>query len=237
LKRISPFAKAVAPANFVFQINKDLENGNVKVLREVLNVPDELIKSFQKEYSLGRRIIIDSEDFLQVIYRIQFRNGYQLDYSMFRNNAKWTICKSPIELPVSDVALVELPVGVHNATFYVLPIGPKLLLKGQINWGKQTPSSQTIVRGDNLTTGEAQYWFDAICLSALSELICSHRINDILEVLKRAKSNGVAFHKIVSQELAIGAGVKQFSAGLGIRVVSREEFVGFIHSFIQAPEK
>jgi hypothetical protein len=237
LKRVSPFAKAAAPASFVVQMNEELGNGDAKTLREVLNFPENIIGSFQREYSLGRRLIIDSNDFLQLVYRIQFQRMYQFDYSMFRNNTKWTICNSPIELPVSDMALVEHPSNVHKAIFYVLPVGPRLLLKGQINCGSQTPSSQTIVKGANLSAEEAEYWFDAICLSAVTELVCSHVIANITAVRARAKAKGIAFHKIVSPELVIVAGRKDFTAQFGLKVVSSEEYNRFKLSFIQPPEK
>jgi len=40
LWRVSPFAKAAAPADFVIQLDKDLENGRVDMLREVLGYPE-----------------------------------------------------------------------------------------------------------------------------------------------------------------------------------------------------
>ena len=45
IKRISPFSKVAAPADFVLQANHDLEKGHGRILREVLNVPEELIHS------------------------------------------------------------------------------------------------------------------------------------------------------------------------------------------------
>jgi hypothetical protein len=173
LRRISPFAKMAAPADFVLQANTDLDKGHGRALREVLNAPHELISQLALLHAVGRRIIIDSENYLQLIYRIQFRLGYQNDYSMFRQNATWTICNSPVEFPVSDIALVQMPVDVHKSMFYVLPLGPTLLLKGQIKFGNQIPSSQTVVKGANLTSDEADLWLQIICLAAVNELVAS----------------------------------------------------------------
>jgi hypothetical protein len=237
LKRISPYAKAAAPADFVVQIDQELKNGRVDTLRDVLNFPETIIQHFQKQYALGHQIIIDSENFLQLVYRIQFRLGYARDYSMFRYNTKWTICNSQIELPLSDMGLVQLQISVHKAVFYVLPIGPKLLLKGQINWGQQTSSSQTLMTGANLTSVEAEYWFDAICLSAVNELVSSRVIPDILAVRARAKTKGITFIKIVDPDTVISAGLKNFTANFGFRFVSTEEYVKFVHSFIQPADK
>jgi len=237
LKRISPFAKTVAPADFVIQINQELENGSAKTLIEVFNFPEQVIQYFRKEHILGHRVIIDSKNFLQLVYRIQFRRGYVLDYSMFRHNARWTICSSPIELPLSDVALVPLSIKAHKAVFYLLPIGPRLLLKGQINWGNQKSSTQTLVGGGNLSAEEAEYWFDAVCLSAITELVSSRRIPDMLAVRARAKAKEFTFQKTINPETAISAGVENFNANFGLRFVSVEEYVKFVHSFIQPADK
>jgi len=108
-------------------------SGRDEILREVLQFPEHAIQFFRREHALGKKIIIYSRNFLQAVSRIQFRRKYGFDYSTFRYNTKWTICNSPIEMPVADVALTEIPAAVHNAVFYGFPIGPKLLLKGQIN--------------------------------------------------------------------------------------------------------
>lgn len=237
IKRVSPFAKAAAPADFIIQLDMELENGRDDTLREVLNFPEEIVQCYRKEHVLGRKVIIDSQNFLQVVYRIQFRRKYGFDYSTFRHNTKWTICNSPIELPISDVALTEIPIKAHNAIFYGLPIGPKLFLKGQINWGKQASSSQTIVKGATLGLEEAELWFEAICLSAVTELVCKKTIPDILAARTRAKAKGIAFTKITNPDATILAGTKDFKANFGLRVVSSEEYVRFIHSFIQPPDK
>jgi hypothetical protein len=237
IKRVSPFAKAAAPADFIIQLDKELENGRDDTLREVLQFPEEVVQFYRREHALGRKVIIYSRNFLQVVYRIQFRRKYGFDYSMFRHNTIWTICNSPIELPVSDVALTEIPVKVHNSIFYGLPIGPRLLLKGQIKWGEQTSSSQTIVKGTTLTLEEAELWFEAICLSSVNELVSKQKIPDILAARARAKDKGIAFTKIVNPDIAISAGLENFNSHFGLIVVSSEEYVKFIHSFVQPPDK
>ena len=237
LKRISPFAKAAAPANFLMQVNNELEHGDSRTLSEVLNAPDIVIKCLCEEYSLGRRAIIDSENFLQLVYRIEFRQKYQYDYIMFRHNANWAICHSPLELPLADIALIELPVNDRDATFYVLPISPRLLLKGQIKWGNQMRSSDTIVRSASLSADEAQYWVDAICLAAVTELVSACVIPDVAAIRARAKANGVAYHKIVSPNVVMSAGRRDFTARFALRMVPEDEYVRFVHAFIQPPDR
>ncbi|HEX3890765.1 MAG TPA: DUF4238 domain-containing protein [Verrucomicrobiae bacterium] len=237
IKRISLFAKAAAPADFVIQLDKELEQGTPRTLYEVLNFPEEIVQFYRREHALGRRVIIYSYNFLQTVYRIQFRRKYALDYSTFRHNTIWTVCKSPIELPVADVAMTEIPVKVHNSIFYGLPIGRNLLLKGQIKWGEQAGSTQTIVKGYNLTLEEAELWFEAICLSAVTELVSAQKIPDILDARSRAKAKGIAFTKIVNPDMVISAGLKNFTSDFGLVVVPSEEYVKFIHSFVQPPDK
>lgn len=236
IKRISPFAKAAAPVDFVVQLDKDIEQGKDEIFREVLQFPEHAIQFFRREHSLGKKIVIHSQNFLQAVYRIQFRRKYGFDYSIFRHYTNWTICNSPIEMPISDIALTEIPVAVHNAVFYGFPIGPKLLLKGQINQGTQKSSSQTIVKGDTLSLEEAKLWFEAICLSAVRELASKEVIQDVLAAKARAKAKGIAFTKIMNPDAILEAGRENFTAPFGLIIVSPEDYVKFIHSFIQPPD-
>jgi hypothetical protein len=229
LHLISPFAKAAAPVDFVKQIDLELQNGKSKMLRDVLNYPEEIIENFRKEHSLGRKIIIASKDFLQLVYRIQFQLRYRENYMTFRHFTDWTICNSPIEFPVSDIALV--PLGRDDFIYHILPIGPKLLLKGKIKRGQSQSSSQLNIKGENLTANEAEYWLDTICLSAVTEMICAHRIHDVPMVRERAKKKGISFLRIVDPDAVISAGLKNFNSNFGLRLVSVEEYVKFVHSF------
>jgi len=125
----------------------------------------------------------------------------------------------------------------HKSIFYGLPIGPRLLLKGQIKWCEQTSSSQTIVKGTTLTLEEAELWFEAICLSSVNELVSKQKIPDILAARARAKDKGIAFTKIVNPDIAISAGLENFNSHFGLIVVSSEEYVKFIRSFVQPSDK
>lgn len=175
----SPFAKAKAAVDFIMQVDSELGKGKGDSLRDVLNMPEATIDKCRKAHSSGRRIIIDSEDYLQLVYRIQFRRSYQGNFSKFRYVVRWTICNSPIELPISDMALVDIPRNDRTAVYFILPVGPHLLLKGLIECGPQQPSSQTTIKTENLTTAEAEDWLDVMCLSAVTELVCSRRIYDV----------------------------------------------------------
>ena len=170
-------------------------------------------------------MIINSQNFLQLIYRIQFRLKYGSDYSKFRYFTKWTICRSPIDLPIADIALTQIPVQTEKVVVYGLPISPKLLLKGQMAMGEQKSSLVTTVKGATMTKEEAEIWYEALCLSAVTELISKKAIPDVLEVRARARSKGIA------------SGQFNFSGNFGLVVVPPEVYVKFIHSFIQPPDK
>jgi hypothetical protein len=84
---------------------------------------------------------------------------------------------------------------------------------------------------------EAELWSEAICLSAVTELVSAQKIPDILDARSRAKAKGIAFTKIVNPDMVISAGLENFTSDFGLVVVTPEEYVKFIHSFIQPPDK
>jgi len=185
---------------------------------------------------LGYKIIINSQNYLQLIYRIQFRLKYGDDYNKFRYFTKWTICRSPIDLPIADVALTQIPVNTEKVVVYGLPISPRLLLKGQMAMGEQTSSLATTIKGATMSQAEADIWYEALCQSAVNELVSKRAIPDVQEVRARARSNGIAFTKITDPDSIIAAGQFNFSGNFGLAVVRPEVYVKFIHSFIQPPD-
>jgi hypothetical protein len=231
----SPFAKAKAAVDFAMQMDSELQKGECDLLRDVLNVAEDTINRCRKAHSVGRRIIIDSEDHLQLVYRLQFQRSYQNDFSMFRHSARWSICNSPIELPISDMALICIPENNHTAVYFILPIGPQLLLKGIIKCGPQQPSSQITIESENLTTGAAEDWLDVICLSAVTELVCCRKIYDVSALRSRAEARGVKFHRIANPELVFGAGLTNPNSYFGLREVSEQEWVSFVHDHVLPP--
>jgi Protein of unknown function (DUF4238) len=231
LESISPAAKAAAPVDFVQQLDLDLQNGKIDTLRDVLHWSEERIETFRKGHSLGLKPIIDAKDFLQLVYRIQFQPRCRCNYMMFRGFTDWSVCDSPIELPVSDNALV--PLGRDDFIYHILPIGPKLLLKGKAKQGQLQSSSQLSINGEDLTADEAEYWLDTICLSALTEMVCAHRIPDVPLIRERAKEKKIRSVKVVDPDAVISACSKNFDGNFGLRLVSVEEHVKFVHSFTQ----
>jgi len=228
----SPFAKAKAVADFLLQVNFELEHGKDDLLRS-LGFSQKAIERFREARARGDMLIIYSKDSWQLVYRIQFNQMFTFEIAQFLYWTKWEICHSPIEFPVSDIALVPLHDKEQNANYYILPIAPKLLLKGRIDIGPQTPSSHYHIKGTTLAADEAEYWLDIICASAVTELVSFHRMPDVPMRRSRAETNGISFTRIVNPELLVSAGSTDFNTDFGLQIVSQAEYVRFIHSFIQ----
>ena len=159
---------------------------------------------------------------------------YPSKLAIFHSMAEWSICSSPIDLPVSDIALVQVPRG--NAVYYVLPISPRLLLQGRIPLGTHQPRASSSINGENFSATEAEFWLGAICLSAITEMIALHRIDDVPTLRERAKRSGVAFAQIVRPERLASLGGRSIGdEQLAVRSCSTPDWVKFIHSFLLPP--
>lgn len=232
LKGIAPYSKPGAVVSFIIQLNMELENGNYSLLRD-LNVPGETIYELRQHTARGHKVIIESENLLQLLYRFQFARNYQCDYGQFAST-KWAVYQSPIELPMSDVGLVPMVLEDHKANHYLLPIGPNLLLEGIFFHDLSKNSSQPVVRGMDLTHDEAEYRFDCICASAITELICSRKLLGLSDARTRAKANGTRFCKIPDPKSIRTSGLADVGEGdFLFRIVSVEEYVKLVHSHMQ----
>ena len=210
LKLSSLFSKASAVVSFLTQLNMELERGHYALWSE-LRVPGEIIEGFRQEYRAGGRVIIQAQNVLQLIYRLQFERLLNVNYLEF-SNADWSICLSPIDLP--------------------LPIGPRFLLEGVFHHDLSKNSVKTTIRGFEMTMEEAEYRVDCICLSSVREVICADKNFDIGRSLERAGSNGLEFAKIVNPNLVAAAGVLNVSRHYSFKCVSVDDYRRFVHSFI-----
>ena len=98
--------------------------------------------------------------------------------------------------------------------------------------GEQRSASATIIKGATMSQAEAEIWHEALCLSAVTELVSTKAIPDVLEV--RARARGIAFTKLTDPDAVQSAGQFNFVGILGLTVVPAEVF---IHSFLQPPDK
>jgi Protein of unknown function (DUF4238) len=231
LKLSSIPSKALAVANFVFQINFELEHEKYSLLRD-LEIPRETIAVWKQQHQAGLKIIVESDNALQLFYRSQFARVYSGEVSTF-STTKWLISRSPLELPISDVGLVPLTCTGYN--HYFLPIGNDLLLQGILWHDVKKNVFRAPIKGLNLTHAEAEYSFDLICASAVNEIMCSHRIEGISDGIRRAKTKGIGFVKLMNLPEAASAGMRNVQEGLRFRAVRSDEFVKFIHSFGRPP--
>lgn len=231
LKGVARYSKPGAVVSFTIQLNMELENGNDSLLRD-LKIPEHAARELRRQSAMGRKVIIESENLLQLLYRFQFARNYQCDYSQFLST-KWAVSNSPIEFPMSDVGLVPMVLEDHKANHCLLPISPHLLLEGVFFHDLSKNSSRPVVRGMNLTQDEAEYRFDCICASAITEVICARKLPNISEARSRAKANGTRFCKIPDPKRITSSGLADVGYGdFLFRIVSVEEYVKVVHSYI-----
>lgn len=234
LKLTSLFSKASAVVNFVAQVKLELDNGKYDLLRE-LGVARAALDELRNEQQRGRRIIVEGGNVLQMIYQIQFRRCYALDYGQFLSNA-WTVSRSPMEIPLSDIGLVPVCLSLPRVVLSLLPISPTLLLEGVFQFDISKNSQTSLVLGRTLTKDEAEYRIEIISASAVKEIVCSSKVPGIQAYIQRAKANGTRFHRIADPLLVASSGLKTCGSDLRLRAVAEDEYVRFVHSFVLPPE-
>ena len=234
LWQMSPFAKAASPVNFVTQLELDLKHGNVDMLK-ALGHSERNIAEIKKHYAAGHRFIITGRNFLQLVYRIQFAERCKATYSQFRHSTKWTVYNSPIELPISDIAMAQYQDMITRTVVYILPIAPKLVLFGALKLGDNLVSSNdTIIKGDTLPADAAEDILDIICKSAFYRVGSQNRIGDINGFRQRAAKKKVAFVKMNQLEAVLSAGLKPIESEKDFLITpsTRIEQIRFITSWI-----
>jgi hypothetical protein len=142
----------------------------------------------------GYRILFDSKNYIQLIHRIQFNRFFHLYSTLFRHYATWAVCKSAVNLPISDVALIKIP--LEPVTIFYLPISPELLLIGRLPNPMPFSSQHTNIEGIAMSADIAENWVDIICLSAQVALASKCEIPDIEARRERARNRGHKFHII-----------------------------------------
>jgi hypothetical protein len=235
LYHLSPFSKANSPALYVMSLDLDLQHGNVKHLQELkMTEPD--ISTMQRLHSQGWKFIVAADNYLLWTFRVQFIRNAIYKAKLFFENTKWTVYNSPIELPISDIALIDYP-EPNKATLFILPITPHLVLIGRLEHGTPPPTyTDSIIYGKTLTTESAEDVQDIICFSALTTIVAKNRMN-IKAIRERAAKKKIAFTKVMDLDSTLLAGTKPFNPNtFRLLPVKKDEYVKFIHSFIQPPD-
>lgn len=229
---LSPFAKAKAPADTVMELDKNLENGNWQYL-SFTGISDETAKGMLEKHKQGAKWILKGENYLQFLFRVRIFKGFQNQAEWFRYETKWTVYNSPIELPISDIALIDY--STKDVVLYILPISPQSVLIGKFWPNKRNTYKEAILYGDTLSLEEATYIREYICLSAVKAIACKNRM-DIKGIREEVNQKGISFTKIVNLENVLKAGSKVFNIqNLHFIAVGEADYRKFVHSFIQPP--
>ena len=230
---LSPFLKAAAPVNFVNELDVNLKNNNWDYLRK-RGMPEDVIARMKAQYEQGYKFILAGENYLQFVFRDQFIRNCREKATHFRYRTKWTVYNSPIELPISDIALIDMP-EPNVAVLYILPIAPNRVLIGRSPLGSPPPyySTETIVYGDTLSKEAAEEVLEVICYSAVKAIACKNKM-DIKAIRERAKNKKVSFHKIANLDEVLTAGLKVFDRekDLSLIPVTPEKFIKYVHSYV-----
>lgn len=232
LWRMSPFCKAVAPCEFVLQLDRELEHGRGESLR-LLGIQEDNIQQIILFHASGKKMILRGDDYEQVMYRIQFARKFRGDYQMFRHFVKWTVYNSPIELPISDIAFFHFNNQASNSVIYALPLSPNLILIGVNKIGTIHSSTETIIKSDTLTQNEAEYFLDAICLSGITAIACKTRTHDIVSLRKRGEEKGIGLSKLNDPDAVLSAGTKSFDGPLMVSPATLDEYKAFLNAPIR----
>jgi hypothetical protein len=227
LKTSSPFSKATAVVNFVFQLNMELEHGKSDFLRE-LQISESGIAELEKEFAKGRKIIIESDNPMQMLYRRNFRN-FPLFVTEF-GYSKWSVLKSQIEMPISDIGLYPLHLENHRANRFILPFSPHLILEGTFYYDQSKNARLRPIEAVSLSEERAQEYFDFLCASAITELICARRLPGIPEAIRRCEENGITFQRLSRVDDIKSAGQRNSSQWFRVRIVDVDEYKAFIHA-------
>jgi hypothetical protein len=228
---LSPFFKASCPEDFLDDLHRQLINEKGDLLSAV-KFTKEKQRHYRESILNGQKLIIDSPDFLQLLHRIQFnRLSKSYYYLIFRHVTAWHLCRSPIPMPLGDVAIT--PILAPQIHWYNMPISPTLFLVGRI---PQTPenkvSNATFVYGVDLPARNAENWKDVLCLQAKKTLISREKIPDIKERRRRAVENGHAFAVIQNIENILTAGMVNNVTELKFKLVSRIDYAAFVKQFV-----
>jgi len=233
LKLISPVEKPGAIVALMAEINMGLDKQNYNLLRE-LHVTEEAIQKLREYYLQGGRVVIEAKNLMQQLFRFQFPRLLPFTRNIFQQ-AKWFLASSPIDIPLSDVGIVPMHLTDLNANHFILPIAPRLVLEAIFYLDQKKNKSSGILDRVEYTVEEAEYRLECICGSALTEIICSQRIDGIADYIKRAFENNVRFHKIMRPELAFQSGQEEADPNFALKVLSTPEYIQFMHEHIQPP--
>jgi hypothetical protein len=234
LWEMSPFIKLAAPVHFVVQLMLDLSYKNIDLL-DALGVKDEDIAIIIQHHLNGGKFVLtgrNGKNYRQLAYRLQFSKQLAAMYEIYRFHTKWSVARSPIELPIGDMAVINYNLTT-NIRRSILPISPHAILIGEsMAKGVDQSSAQTTVHGGMLERPNAEYLREVICQSAILTVASNTRIGDINEWRKKPVVNLVQLQNV---EEALSSGLTEITSpeDLLITPADTETYVKWTHSFLK----
>ena len=236
LWEMSPFSKSVAPVNFIHQLMLDLSLGNVDFL-DAMGMKDSDIAQIKQHYAKGAKFVITGSNYIQLVYRLQFGRQLESLYRMFRDITKWSVARSPIELPIGDMALIKYHLPDVNAMRTILPISPTSILIGESPMGSNIKTStDTIVYGGAIEQSGAEYLREVICQSAILTVASKTRVGDINAWRKKPVVNLVQLQNLDSV-LKAGETPILSEQDFLITPATTEAYIKWTHSIVKPYSK
>jgi hypothetical protein len=236
LWQMSPFCKLAAPVHFIQQLMFDLSAKNIDFL-DALGYRDEDIARIIQHHANGGKFIITGKNYRQLAYRLQFPKQLASLYNVYRYSTKWTVARSPIELPIGDMALIKYHLPNVNVMQSILPISPTSILIGESPMGTNIKTStDTIVHGGKLEQAGAEYIRSVICQGAVLIVASNTRIGDINEWRKKTVVNLVQLQN-VEEVLKSGQMPIMSPQDFLITPASTQDYVKWTHSFLKPYSK
>lgn len=233
---MSPFSKAVAPVNFIVQMMMDLGNGNVDLL-DTMGVKDDGIAEIKRHFTNGAKFIITGKNYLQLVYRLQFARTLECTNNIFRGYTKWTVVRSPVEMPIADMALIQYHEPALKLMRSVLPISSTSVLIGESPMGSNLKSStDTIVYGGEAAQPFAEYIREVICQSAILTVASKTRFADISALRQKPIVNLVQLQNI---DAVLNAGETPILSEQDFLITpaTTEAYVKWTHSIVKPYSK
>ena len=235
LWEMSPAQKAMAPVTFIAQTTLDFQHGKSTLLKAI-GMTDDSIAALQRLVTNGSKLRITGKNYQQLVYRLQFAQTIKYTYLQFRHSTKWTIYRSPIELPLGDMALIKYHQPKPNVMMTVLPLSPALVLIGICPMTEVKNTNETTLYGREMVNAEAEYIRGVICLSALFAIAAPTRFGDI-KAIRNDAAKTTQFAEIVDLDSALAAGQTPIMSEMDFLIspTTTEEYVKFVHSVVKPP--
>lgn len=223
---LSPLFKTLCISKFLKDLHEELQHGKGDLLDNYIKMTQDDIARYREAIAKGFKIIIVSRNYRQLLFRIQFIRQCREYYDIFRFRTKWAVCKSPVNLPLSDNAVISLP--ENDLVGFGLPISPEILLRGVVATGISFGSVNTYVDGITLPPEMAERWVDLICGSAMLTLISKVKIDDIVARRSRIFDLRTPQMNYPFTKWVIEAGKNDFNSGFDFKIISNEEYEKFL---------